>query len=99
MAYTEQQIINDFISLMTQEGSGYRYWYVGISKDAEDRLFNGHGVDQKDDWWIYRQAFSSRSARNVENHFLALGCDGGSGGGDQDADYVYAYRKTRDTNP
>ncbi len=54
MANTEQQIINDFNAYMAKEGSDYRYWYVGISKDARDRHFNGHGVNENNGWWIYR---------------------------------------------
>ncbi len=56
-------------------------------------------IDRDGDWWIFRQAQSSTVARNVEAHFLSLGADGGAGGGEQDADHVYAYKKSAHTNP
>ncbi|MBI5068689.1 MAG: hypothetical protein HZB56_10655 [Deltaproteobacteria bacterium] len=83
--------------------SGAKTWdevYVGISKDARIRLFNGHGVSEARDSWILRQADSSEAAREVEEYFLkVLGADGGPGGGDDSADFVYAYRKAAHTNP
>jgi hypothetical protein len=63
-------------------------------------LFNGHGVHEKGDWWILRQAQSSASARNIEAYFVnTLGTDGGPGGGDKNAAYVYAYKKAAHTTP
>lgn len=44
-------------------------------------------------------ATSSEAARNVEKAFLDNGCDGGTGGGDDDAVYVYAYLKASVTEP
>lgn len=71
-----------------------------MSKDPRDRLFNGHGVKEKGYGWIYCQAFSSDAARRVEDYFVnTLGTDGDVGGGDKDADYVYAYKKRSYTNP
>jgi len=101
MAYSKDQIIADIKEYISK--SGAQKWnevYVGVSKDAKDRLFNGHSVQEKGDWWIYRQATSSAVARDVEAFFVnTLGSDGGTGGGDQSADYVYAYKKASHTNP
>lgn len=95
MTSTKQEIINDIDGHIKKEGGGYKTWYVGISKDAKDRLFNGHSVKEQGDWWVYRQATSSSAAREIEKYFLEVkGTDGGPGGGENDADYVYAYKKT-----
>ncbi|MFQ5903596.1 MAG: hypothetical protein ACE5JO_07895 [Candidatus Binatia bacterium] len=100
MPSTEQEIISDIKKYIQQGGGTYSAWYVGISQKARDRLFNGHGVHEKGDWWIYRQAYTSKAARNVERYFVnTLGADGGTGGGDEDADYVYAYKKSSHTDP
>ena len=48
---------------------------------------------------IFIQCTSSAAARSVEKTFLDHGCDGGTGGGDDDAIYVYAYLKTSETEP
>lgn len=100
MAKSKQEIINDIKGHIQKGGGGYGAWYVGISKDARDRLFSDHKVKEKGDWWIYRQASSSKVAREIEDHFVnSLGTDGGTGGGDLTADIVYAYKKASRTDP
>ncbi len=99
MSYTKQQIITDINTHMQQHGGSNSAWYVGIASDAGKRLFNDHNVNEKGDVWIFRQAISSSVARDVEKAYLDAGCDGGSGGGDASTTYVYAYRKTRSTDP
>ena len=100
MTTSKQQIIKEIGDHIREEGSGYRVWYVGISKDARDRLFNGHNVPEKNAWWIIRQASSESVAREIESYFVnSLGTDGGTGGGDQFSNKIYAYKKTAQTNP
>lgn len=96
---SEQQILNEIIQYIHKEGYNYSSWYVGIASDPKDRLFNEHNVDENS-WWIYRQAESSQSARNVEELIIkTYHTDGGTGGGDHSTKYVYAYKKTSTTNP
>lgn len=99
MSYTKQQIIADIDEYMVQHGGPNSAWYVGIASNARDRLFDGHNVSENGGVWIYSQATSASVAREVEKAYLDAGCDGGSGGGDASTLYVYAYRKTRSTNP
>jgi len=90
------QEIEDYVSKC---GGSFSSWYIGIAEDPRDRLFNQHNVNEKNDNWIYRPTPSSEIARNVEQHFLDLGMDGGSGGGDYLSKAVYCYIKTYSTNP
>lgn len=100
MAKSQQEITAEIKAHIQNEGSGYKAWYVGISRDARKRLFNDHNVTENNSWWIYREAYSEADARNIENYFVkSLGTDGGTGGGDQLSRYVYAYKKTSTTNP
>ena len=101
MIKTEQEkIIEEIKTHMSGCGGYYSSWYVGISKDSRNRLFNEHAVNEKTDSWIYRIAASSDIARQIEEYFVyVLGTDGGPGGGDKDARSVYAYRKNSHTNP
>jgi len=100
MADTEERIKSDIKTYIVECGGSYSDWYVGISGNARGRLFEGHGVDENNDLWIYRQAYSSDAARRVESYFVSiLGTDGGTGGGDEDSDYVYAYKKNEHTQP
>jgi hypothetical protein len=92
MAKTKKEIITDIVSYISEHGSTYSDWYVGITKDVEERLFTFHNVAKDGGTWIYRTASSSEIAREIESYFLDLGADGGSGGGDDDTDIVYAYK-------
>ena len=100
MSNTKDQIIADIRAHIAKDGAAYSKWYVGITKDAQNRLFNDHGVIKDGDWWIYRQAYNSQSARDVEDYFVnTCATDGGVGGGDEDSTFVYAYKKAPHTNP
>lgn len=81
------------------QGKNYSNCYVGIAADARDRLFNGHGVSQENGHWIIRTADGHRVARDVEQHFINAGMDGGPSGGDASTRKVYAYLKTSSTQP
>lgn len=98
MASTSEQIINDINAYIRNVGGTISSWYVGVASSARTRLFDDHGVDEKNGNWIYRQATSEAVARAVEKAYLDAGCDGGTGGGDSTT-YVYAYLKTSSTNP
>jgi len=97
MANTKQEIINDFSNYF--KGITYSSCYIGITSDINNRLFGDHGVSRENDHWIYRTASSNTIAREIEKHFLDAGMDGGTGGGDKTSNIVYAYQKTRSTNP
>jgi hypothetical protein len=100
MAKDKQVIINEIKSHIQKEGSGYKAWYVGMSRDPRNRLFKDHNVSEENSWWIIREAASSTAAREIESYFVnKLGTDGGTGGGDSSSKYVYAYKKTSSTNP
>ncbi len=100
MANTKAEIIEAITKHIKDRGGNLKDWYVGITEDAEERLFKGHKVDKDKDKWIYKTAKSSKEARELEIYFInSLNTDGGSGGGDKDADKIYAYKKSSNTNP
>ena len=98
MAQSKKEIIEDIQSYITERGGDIEKWYVGIAADPEKRLFDNHSVDENKDKWIYCTASSSKVAREVEEHFLDKGADGGPGGGGKDTKSVYAYRISSRTN-
>ena len=76
-----------------------RKWYAEIASDPEACLFNRHHVDEDDtEDWTWPEAQSTKAARKAEKKLLALGFDGGPGGGDKDTHFLYAYRKTSRTS-
>jgi len=99
MAVTAQQVFNEIKAYIDKQGKPYSAWYAGIASDAKTRLFVDHNVSRTNDKWVYDQCTNNQSARNVEDALLKLGCDGGSGGGDQSSTYVYAYLKLPSTTP
>ena len=96
---TFQKIVDEMSGHVNESNYAYKQWYVGITSDIDSRLYGDHNVPKKDHWRIHSQADSSDIARQVEEHFLALGMDGGTGGGDSSSTHVYAYLKTSITNP
>lgn len=98
-AKDNQTIVNEIHAKMQKQGGPASIWYVGITENIDQRLFGDHNVPKKDHWFIYRKAYSVADARTIEKSFLDYGCDGGMGGGDEDAVFVYAYLKTSITNP
>ncbi len=97
MAKSKQEIINDIAAHF--KGISYKNCYVGITSDVKSRLFGDHNVTEENGHWIYSTASSSSVAREIEQHFLDAGMDGGPGGGDVASKIVYAYKKTSYTNP
>ena len=97
MAKTRQDIINDIANYFGDKL--YSGCYVGITSHVDSRLFGDHNVLKENSRWIYRAASSHTVAREVEQHFLNAGMDGGGGGGDETSKIVYAYKKTSSTDP
>ena len=90
----KNEIITDFNAYIKDNGGkNARYgWYVGVTADAKRRLFTDHNVREQGDCWIYRTANSAAIARSVEKAYIDAGYKGGTGGGDDTARMVYAYR-------
>ncbi len=99
MAKTAQQAYDKIVAHIKEQGGPFSKWYCGITSDIEDRLYGDHNVPRVKYWLITIDCANEDDARTVEKALLKLGCDGGSGGGDKDTIWVYAYLKTSITNP
>lgn len=69
----------------------YREFYCGITDNIERRLFGEHNVSKENGFWIYGPADDINVAREVEKHYLDLGMQGNTGGGNEDSIWVYCY--------
>ena len=104
MAKSKEEIINEAKNIVAKIeafiekfGGCYPDWYVGITGNKEQRLFVDHNVNRKG-YWICCEAYSSDIARIIEDYFIEEHeTQGGSGGGNDDSVYVYAYKVTSDT--
>jgi hypothetical protein len=99
MAKSSEIIVMDILEFIQREGGHPRMWYVGVTDDAQGRLFDEHQVHYQNDAWIYRTAASEEEAQRVEEYFLEYGLDGRKGGKRPDFRKVYAYRKGINTKP
>ena len=88
MTYTYKEIIDNFDEHLTKSGKRYySEFYIGVSQNAVERLFEKHHVDKENSWWIYRTAISSEDAKRVAKHYQDLGMRGGT----DDGNMVYCY--------
>lgn len=99
MSMSAQEAYDEIVAHIQQQGAEFSRWYSGITEDIKDRLHGAHKVPEKNHWFIHRKCVNEEAARAVEKALLDNGCDGGDGGGDDDAVHVYAYLKTSITNP
>ncbi len=87
-------IINEITDHLVKGcGGGYfSDYYVGITKDVQQRLFGEHNVPRKGYCYIFRKTYSEDVARQIERYFLDKGMKGGGGGGDGQSVFVYVYK-------
>lgn len=98
MRRTKDQIIADINAHLQK--SNKEHWgdyYIGITNDIPRRLFSEHNVSENNAWWIWCEAINKATAQAVEEHFLALGMRGDTGGGTDDSTFVYCYEITSKT--
>jgi hypothetical protein len=94
---TKNAIKEHLLNHIHSRGGHYSGWYIGIAKNPKERLFNDHNVQEVGGHWVYEQCASDTIAREIEKEFLELDFDGGGGGGDHETIFIYAYKKTTNT--
>jgi len=92
-------IIKDIIHHITTKCSfsDISDFYVGITNDPDNRLFDEHNVDKRLGCWTYSEAINEQHAREAERLLIDQGMEGGSGGGDDSSTFVYCYKITSET--
>ena len=93
MAKLLNNIIMEILQFIYREGGNPKTWYIGVTHDPRQRLFDEHQVDYQNDAWIYRIATSESEALQVQSYFLEYGLAEGEEGWRPGACTVYAYRK------
>ncbi len=99
IAKSSEDIVMELLEFIHAEGGHPCMWYVGVTDDAQRRLFDEHQVHLQNDAWIYRTASSEMEAQRVEEYFQGHGLDGGKGSRRTSSHMVYAYRKSISTEP
>jgi hypothetical protein len=93
MATFINTITLEILQFIYREGGDPKTWYIGVTNDPRQRLFNEHQVHYQNDAWIYRVATSEGEALQVQSYFLEFGLAEGEEGWQPGACAVYAYRK------
>ncbi|MEP6673179.1 MAG: hypothetical protein ABJF10_28780 [Chthoniobacter sp.] len=96
-AQAAQQIVEEMNAQMTQSGIPIDRWYVGVSRDWEQRLFVTHKVPRKHQWFICRYALNHLDAEAIALAYQKAGSAGDVGASDETAVFVYAYAITPQT--
>ncbi|MDW3094565.1 MAG: hypothetical protein R8G33_02710 [Gammaproteobacteria bacterium] len=101
MIYSVQQIKYEILAYIKEFGGDFSDWYVGVSADPKNEMFNQHHVDKEDDIWLYKQALTFKACKTVQEYFLEkLNTDGKSViNGTEDTDCVFLYKKSNRTSP
>ena len=98
MAKSEEKIKQAIKNHMRKYGGSYLDWYVGITSDPENQLFDEHKVNKSKNFWFFIQT-DEETAENIGRYFVNyLGTDGKSNGTEHPS-HVYIYKKTWRTKP
>lgn len=91
-------VIKRIESYMSKFEGEYTDWYVGITNDLDEQLFDLHKVDEKG-VWISFGADTEEVAKKVQKYFLDKKTDGIIEDENSEARTVYAYKKNSKTTP
>jgi len=91
-------VIKRIESYMNKFEGDYSDWYVGITNDLDEELFEKHKVDEKG-VWISFGADTEEVAGKVQKYFLDKKTDGIVKDSQIDSRIVYAYKKNSKTTP
>jgi hypothetical protein len=89
----------EILQFIYREGGDPKTWYIGVTHDPRQRLFDEHQVHYQDDAWIYRTATSEGEALHVQAYFLEFGLIEVRGYLRSGSRMIYAYRKSINTKP
>ena len=91
-------VVKRIETYMSKFEGDYSDWYVGVTKELEEGLFQLHGVEENG-IWISFGADTEEVAKKVENYFLDKKTDGRPSKIEENSRIVYVYKKTGTTNP
>lgn len=85
--------IADAILRETIDGKNFvvQDFFVGLTDDPNNRLFNEHKVDKKKDLYVYFKASSTEEAQNAFDELFQLDMNGEPPSNYKAGKYVYCY--------
>ena len=91
-------VIKRMQTYMSKFEGDYSDWYVGITKNLDEGLFQLHKVEENG-IWISFGADTDEVAKKVESFFLNKKTDGNPTELEEDTRIVYVYKKNSNTTP
>ena len=91
-------VIKRIETYMSKFEGDYTDWYIGITKDLDERLFDVHKVEENG-IWISFGADTEEVAKKVEEYFLNKKTDGNPTQLEENVRIVYVYKKNAKTTP
>ncbi len=91
-------VIKRMQTYMSKFEGDYSDWYVGITKNLDEGLFQLHKVEENS-IWISFGADTDEVAKKVESFFIKKKTDGNPTELEEDTRIVYVYKKNSNTTP
>lgn len=91
-------VIKRMETYMSKFEGNYPDWYIGITKDLDEGLFQLHKVEENG-IWISFGADTDEVAKKVEKYFLDKKTDGNPMDLEENTRIVYVYKKNSNTTP
>ena len=94
MLLPKDEIISDIDTRIKRTSAEYSDWCVGVAKDSREPFFEAHLVEDRNDGFLYREAFTPGCAQEIRDYLVnqcGATLDPSSNDGGR---LVYAYRKT-----
>ncbi|MDH3610221.1 MAG: hypothetical protein OEM79_00515 [Nitrosopumilus sp.] len=91
-------VIKRMETFMSKFDGDYSDWYIGITKDLNEGLFQVHNVEETG-IWISFGADTDEVAKKVEKYFLDKKTDGNPKELEENTRIVYIYKKKFNTTP
>ena len=91
---SKQEIYDAIVLYLFNNGGVFSDWFVGVTADPENRLFNEHKVNKEKGLWIYRKASCLKDALIVKEALVtSQKINAVSSTTNRSSVYVYAYKK------
>ncbi len=91
-------VIKRIEAYMRKFEGDYSDWYIGITKDLDEELFNLHKFEENG-IWISFGADTDEVAKKIEKYFLDKKTGGNPIDLEEDTRIVYVYKKNSNTTP
>lgn len=89
---TAQEIIDEIIRYVRNQGGVFSEWYVGVASDPAQKLFESHGVNEYN--WTYLPCGDEGTAQFIQSHLKNnLGFDGRDHEAGIKNPHIYVFRK------